>query len=228
MWCNTHRSRQDWCCSFTALQQHWSPGLCVVKTVLYSAAVTYEVFVRRASLLSLCEGRRCADGCVREPSARSLIYITLHHGSRRREQLCLTHKLSHTDDNSPPQFSELWPISLFFCIYFTPRCFLLLFILVIISFSVHIFAPSYCVRMYVFIYLCMCVCVRRADSEDCNRVFGDSDTSTFFIHTNSFLRTATLFLLFINQIIGAPTATESLEISASFAIVISRAGKVAI
>ncbi len=164
----------------------------------------------RASLPSLYEGRRCADGCVREPSACSLIYITLHHGSRRGEQLCLTHKLSHTDDNSPPQFSELWPISLLFCIYSTPRCFLLLSILVIISFPVHVFAPSYCVCMYVFIYLCVYVCVRRPDSEYGNCVFGDSDTSALFIHTDSFSLknsfSATLFLLFINQILRAPTA----------------------
>lgn len=80
--------------------------------------------------------------------------------------------------------------------------------------------------MYVFIYLCVWVCVRRADSDDGNCVLGNSDTSTLFIHTNSLLRNATLFLLFINQILRASTVTESLEISVSFTIVISKAGNV--
>lgn len=44
---------------------------------------------------------------------------------------------------------------------------------------------SFLLCMHVCIYLFVCVCVRRADSEDGNCVFGDSDTSTPFIHTVS-------------------------------------------
>lgn len=168
------------------------------------------MFVCRASLPSLYEGRRCADGCVREPSARSLIYITLHHGGRRGEQLCLTHKLSHTDDNSPPQFSELWPISLLFCIYSTPRCFLLLSILVIISFPVHIFAPSYCVCMYVFICLCVYVyvCVSEELILKMATVCLGIVTLLLFLSTQTAFLRKTVFL----QLVFFYSLTKSLEL----------------
>lgn len=225
MWCNTHRILQDWCYSFTALQQQQSPGLCVVKTVLLHCSHLWGVCVLRIAAETLWRPSLCWRLCAGTFSP----LINLYHPPSRQQTRRTA--LSHSQTQSywrQLASSILWTLahlsfsvstSLLVVSFYSSSLSLFLF-------PTHIFAPSYFVCMYVFIYLRVWVCVRRADSDDGNCVLGNSDTSTLFIHTNSLLRNATLFLLFINQILRASTVTESREISASFTIVISKVGNV--